>query len=86
MPEVCRFFGIVIRMFFDEHGVPHFHAVYGRHRVVVAIAGPAVLAGALPPRALGMVLEWAAQHGDELHANWECMRRAEAPRRIEPLQ
>lgn len=54
--------------------------------MAVAIEGPAVLSGSLPPRALGMVLEWAAQHRDDLRDNWERLRRAEAPRRIQPLE
>lgn len=86
MPEICRFFGIVIRMFFDDHGAPHFHAVYGRHTISVAIEGPAVLSGSLPPRALGMVLEWATLHHDELDENWRRMRRSEPPKKLRPLQ
>ena len=86
MPEISRFFGIVVRMFYDEHGVPHFHARYGRHLVSVSIDGLAVLSGSLPPRALGMVLEWAALHREELLENWNRMRRAQPPRPIAPLQ
>lgn len=86
MPEICRFFGIVIRMFFDEHGPPHFHAVYGRHRVSIAIRGPSVLSGSLPARALGMALEWAALHREELQENWDRMRDAQPPHKLPPLQ
>lgn len=86
MPEICRFFGIVIRMYFDEHGAPHFHAIYGRHKVSVAIEGLTLLSGSLPPRALGMVLEWAVLHREELRENWERMRQNEPPRKLRPLQ
>ena len=86
MPEISRFFGIVIRMFYAEHGVPHFHARYGRDLVSVRIDGLTILSGSLPPRALGMVLEWAALHRGELLENWERLRRAERPRPIAPLQ
>jgi phosphomannomutase len=86
MPEISRFFGIVVRMFYAEHGVPHFHARYGRARVSVSIVDLAVLTGSLPPRALGLVLEWAVLHRDELLANWERLRRAERPVPIPPLQ
>ena len=58
MPEICRFYGIVIRMYYDDHNPPHFHAQYGNHQVTVAIGTLAVIAGALPPRALGLVAEW----------------------------
>lgn len=86
MPEISRFFGIVVRMFFAEHGIPHFHARYGRALVSVSIVNLAVLSGALPPRALGLVLEWAALHRGELLDNWERLRRAERPVPIPPLQ
>jgi hypothetical protein len=86
MPEISRFFGIVIRMFYAEHGVPHFHARYGRKVVSVRIDRLSVLSGSLPPRALGMVLEWAALHQAELQANWERLRAARRPRPIAPLQ
>ena len=51
MPEICRFYGIVIRMFFDDHNPPHFHAIYGEHEVVIGIQSLAVLRGRLPARA-----------------------------------
>ena len=86
MPEISRFFGIVIRMFFAEHGVPHFHARYGRSTASIAIETLAVIGGSLPPRALGMALEWAALHRDELLDDWERLRRAKPPRPIPPLQ
>jgi hypothetical protein len=63
VPEISRFFGIVVQMFYDDHSPPHFHARYGRHQAVIGIRGLTVLKGHLPPRALGLVMEWAAQHG-----------------------
>ena len=62
MPEICRFFGIVIKMFFDDHNPPHFHASYGEDEVLVDINTRSVFAGHLPPRALGLVIEWATLH------------------------
>ena len=59
MPEISRFFGIVILMFYNDHSPPHFHARYGEHRATIAIEPLAVLTGLLPPRALGLVMEWA---------------------------
>ena len=86
MPEISRFFGIVIRMFYAEHGVAHFHARYGRSNASIAIETLGVIGGSLPPRALGMALEWAALHRAELLEDWDRLRRAEPPRPIPPLQ
>ena len=66
MPEICRFYGIVIKMFFDDHLPPHFHVEYGRFEALIEIDTLAVIAGKLPPRALGLVMEWAALHQKEL--------------------
>ena len=55
MPEISRFFGIVIKMFFADHNPPHFHAFYGKDRVLIDIRNLSVFAGWLPPRALGEV-------------------------------
>lgn len=68
MPEICRFYGIVIKMFFDNHNPPHFHAEYGSEEVVLDINNLAIIAGELSPRALGLVAEWAALHHGELRA------------------
>lgn len=86
MPEISRFFGIIIAMYFDEHNPPHFHARYGGDRVAIEIATLRVLAGKLPARALGLVVEWASQHQEELMANWDLARNDRAPKKIEPLQ
>jgi hypothetical protein len=86
---MCRgsasFYGIVIAMYFREHGVPHFHATYGGETVVVAIENGDVLAGSVPPRAVQLVSEWLALHRDELRDNWERARDDEPLERIEPL-
>ena len=59
MPEICRFFGIIIRMFFNDHEPPHFHAVYGEQEALIEIETLAIYRGYLPRRALALVLEWA---------------------------
>jgi len=64
MPEVSRFYGIIIRMYFDEHNPPHFHAAYGNNEAQIGINPIAVIEGRLPGRALSLVIEWAAQHQD----------------------
>ena len=70
MPVISTFYGIVIRMFFNDHAPPHFHAVYGEFELRVAIRPISVLTGDAPPRVVSMVLEWAALHQDELVADW----------------
>lgn len=85
MPEISRFFGIVIRMHFDDHRPPHFHAQYGEFEVEIGIAGLEVLEGRLPSRALGLTIEWAELHRDELIADWELAATRRQLRRIEPL-
>lgn len=57
MPELCRFYGIIIRMYYDDHNPPHFHAYYCSHRTTIVTGTLPVIAGALPPRALGLVAE-----------------------------
>ncbi len=86
MPEVSRFYGIVIRMFFREHGPPHFHAEYGGRQAVVGIEDLAVLRGRLPPRATRIVKEWGSLRQSELMAAWERARRRDAPGKIAPLE
>ena len=73
-------------MFYAEHGVPHFHASYGGQRAAIGIESLVVLAGALPRRALGMALEWAALHRGELLEDWRLLRASQPARPIEPLQ
>jgi hypothetical protein len=85
MPEISRFLGIVIGMFYNEHGVPHFHAVYGEHEASVEIESRTIH-GALPPRALRLVLEWSELHNAELLENWHFAREGQPLRRIEPLE
>jgi hypothetical protein len=86
MPEISRFFGIVIAMFYDDHNPPHFHARYGKDSVAVDIQSLRILEGYIPHRALGMVVEWASQHQDELLANWELAKKNTPPKKIVPLE
>jgi hypothetical protein len=85
MPEVSRFYGIIIKIFYDDHHPPHFHAEYGEHEVLVNINTLAVLSGSLPPRALGLVTEWASLHQDELRAGWQRASQLQPPGKIPPL-
>ena len=86
MPEISRFFGIIITMFYDEHNPPHFHARYGSDKAALEIASLRVLEGKLPSRALGLVVEWASQHQEELMMNWEAARNDRPPKKLQPLQ
>jgi hypothetical protein len=85
MPEISRFLGVVIGMFYSEHGVPHFHAVYGEHEASIEIEG-ATVHGDLPPRVLRLVLEWKELHKRELLENWRLARQGQPLNRIAPLQ
>lgn len=82
MPTISAFFGIVIRMYFQDHLPPHFHATYAGEEVLVRIDTLEVLAGAVPRRALALVLEWAQLHRAELADDWE---RAERLQPLEPI-
>lgn len=66
MPEICRFYGIVIKMYFADHAPPRFHAEYAEHEARIAIGSLAVISGRLPPRAMGLVAEWATLHQEDL--------------------
>jgi hypothetical protein len=86
MPELSRFFGIVIAMYYDDHLPPHFHAIYGSDKAELRIDPPGVLRGHLPPRALSLVIEWAALHQRELLEAWDRRAAGQEPPRIEPLR
>ena len=85
MPELCRFYGIVIRMYFDDHAPPHFHAIYSGDEAVIGIDSLAVLSGRLSPRAQGLIIEWAMRHQAELRVAWSRAKRLEPLGKIEPL-
>jgi hypothetical protein len=85
MPEISRFLGIVIGMFYREHGIAHFHAVYGEHEITMEIE-TGVVHGEFPRRALRLVTEWRHLHREELLRNWERARHGEPLERIAPLE
>ncbi|MGH8014280.1 MAG: DUF4160 domain-containing protein [Candidatus Binataceae bacterium] len=86
MPELSRFFGIIIRMFYSDHEPAHFHAVYGEHEALVEIETLMVLRGSLPRRALALVLEWSAVHRVELRSDWLRAQAGKVLTPIEPLE
>ena len=88
MPEISRFYGLVIYLYWDEgnHHVPHFHVRYNNYKASIAISNSLLLAGNLPLKAFGMVAEWATLHQIELMENWELVRNGEKPKRIKGLE
>ena len=86
MPERCRFYGIVIRMYALDHAPPHFHAEYSGYEALVAIDNFTEMRGHLPARARRLVIEWASLHQAELREAWDRARNLEPPGRIAPLE
>ncbi len=88
MPEISRFFGIVIKMYFNDttqHHKPHVHVTYGEYKCVIGIDGE-LLAGSIPTRPLKMVVGWLALHEEEAYRAWNKAVRNEEFERIEPLK
>lgn len=86
MPELCRFYGIVIRMFRSDHVPPHFHARYGGSNASFDIQTLGLLRGQMPPRARSLVIEWASRHQDDLLDAWHRSERHEPLGKIAPLE
>lgn len=86
MPTISAFYGILIRMYFDDHAPPHFHAVYGDHEAIIDINALNVVRGSLPRRALELALDWAELHKNELLIDWELCAAKQPPKSIEPLR
>jgi hypothetical protein len=85
MPELSRFLGIIVAMYFDDHNPPHFHVRHNQHRAIISIDRLYVLEGSLPPRVLGLVMEWAGIHKNELLENWNMVQETGKWFKIEPL-
>jgi len=85
MPTISTFYGILIQIFWREHGPPHFHALYAEHEALIDIRTLEVMQGRLPRRALGLVLEWASEHRTELMEDWDLCSRMQTPKSIMPL-
>ena len=85
MPEISRFLGIIIRMYYRDHAPPHFHAEYGNYELVVQLEN-GVVEGRFPKRALRAVLEWYELHQEELFEDWELAKAQEPLKPISPLE
>ncbi len=85
MPEITRFFGVVIRMFYDDHNPPHFHAEFSGKKAVMDFRG-SILLGDLGSRtALKLIREWVDLHQTELAEDWELARAGKEIKKIAPL-
>jgi uncharacterized protein DUF4160/uncharacterized protein DUF2442 len=85
VPELSRFYGIVITMYFQGHAMPHFHARCGGQSIAIEIDGDG-LRGSFPPNRLPLVFAWRDLHRDELRANWDRLREGREPEPIAPLE
>jgi hypothetical protein len=85
MPALSQFLGIVIMMYFNDHNPPHFHVRYDEYRASICINNFSILEGILPPRILGLVMEWAGLHKEELMENWNLLQNTGKYNKIEPL-
>ena len=85
MPEISRFYGIIIYMYMSEHNPPHFHVWYESYKAIITIKD-GIITGSLPRRALNLVYEWLDIHKDELLDNWNRLANFETPLKIEPLK
>ncbi len=84
--EISRFFGIIISMYHNEHNPPHFHAKYNEFIALISIDSLSILSGYLPPRVMGLVIEWAAIHRCDLMKQWDRGIRHEEFEKLEPLK
>ena len=85
MPELSRFLGIVVYMYFNDHNPPHFHVEYGEYEASIIISNFALLEGNLPSRILGYVVEWTSLHKQELLEDWNMIQATGKHFKIKPL-
>jgi hypothetical protein len=86
MPTISEFYGILILMYYNDHAPPHFHARYAEHEALIRIDPLGILHGHLPPKALSLVIEWAALHKQELMKDWKLAENLQKPEKIPPLE
>jgi hypothetical protein len=85
MPIVSSFFGIVIRMYYDEHNPPHLHAEYQESKALLDFRGNIIKGDLLSRTALRLMRDWIDQHVDELYENWDLARAGKDIKKIAPL-
>lgn len=86
MHQISSFFGILIFMYYDDHNPPHFHALYNEFKAQIRISDLVVIDGKLPPRTMGLVVEWASMHQKELTENWKRSQKMQPLLKIKPLE
>jgi hypothetical protein len=86
VPEISRFLGLIISIYYSDHRPPHFHVRYGEHEAMIDIRNGATLGGSLPPRARGLVDEWRMLHVAELIDDWTLAEQRRPLKRIAPLE
>jgi len=86
MPIISQFFGILIRMYYDDHNPPHFHVIYGEYEAQINIHTLEIIKGNLPKRVLSLTIEWAVIHRNELRHAWELAILHKPLNKIEPLE
>ena len=86
MPTISAFYGMIIRMYHRDHEPAHFHAFYQGNEAKIDIENLQLMAGHLPRRALGLALDWAELHQDELRANWTLAQQRKPINDIKPLE
>ncbi|MEQ1732873.1 MAG: DUF4160 domain-containing protein [Bacteroidia bacterium] len=84
MPEISRFYGIIIYMFYNEHNPPHFHVQYQEFEAIIEIES-GIVKGRIPRRALKLIFEWMDLHNEELMGNWKKIEERKSLLKIEPL-
>ena len=84
MPTISMFYGIIIRMYYDDYNPPHFHAFYGDYKAIFNFEGELV-EGNLPKTKIKLITAWTLIHKDELLANWELAKNSEKLYDINPL-
>ena len=85
MPELSRFLGMVISIYFDDHNPPHFHVEYNDNEALISISDLSILRGSLPPRVMGLAMEWARLHQTELMENWNMVKDSGEFFKFDPL-
>ena len=85
MPELSRFLGIVIYMYFNDHNPPHFHVEYNEYKASILIDTLGLMGGKLPSRVMSLVIEWAQEHQEELRENWNSIKTTGRYNKIKPL-
>jgi hypothetical protein len=85
MPEISRFYGIVIYLFYDEHNPPHFHAEYAGQKATITMK-EGIVKGEMPKRALKLIFEWMEKNQEHLIEDWELSIKGLPLKRIEPLE